>query len=86
MLNFQRERVLLSVVLRLLFQWGVCCLLSCHRARSSFVCRLWELLGQEAQQRPVDCEEETDLHRIAEEVLDEAAQEDGRSGLVVEDG
>lgn len=86
MLNFQRERVLLSVVLRLLFQWGVCCLLSCHRARSSFVCRLWELLGQEAQQRPIDSEEETDFHRIAEEVLDEAAQEDGRSGLVVEDG
>ena len=47
---------------------------------------LRKLLGQETQQWPVDCEEETNLHRIAEEVLDEAAQEDGRSGLVVEDG
>lgn len=86
MLNFQRERVLLSVVVRLLFQWGVCCLLSCYRARGSFVCWLRELLGQEAQQRPVNREEEANFHRIAEEILDEAAQEDGRSGLVVEDG
>lgn len=47
---------------------------------------LRKLLGQETQQWPVDCEEEADFHRIAEEILDEAAQEDGRSGLVVEDG
>ena len=34
---------------------------------------------------PMD-EEEADFHGIAEEVLDEAAQEDGRGGFVVEDG
>ena len=44
------------------------------------------MLGQETQQWPIDSEEEANLHRIAEEVLDETAQEDGRSGLVVEDG
>ena len=47
---------------------------------------LRELFGQEAQQRAVDHEEEADLHGIAYDVLDEAAQEDGRSGLVIEDG
>ena len=36
-----------------------------------------ELLGQEAQQGSVDHEEEADFHGIAEEILDEAAQEDG---------
>ena len=62
------------------------CSLGSRRGRWPAGFRLWELLGQETQQWPIDSEEETDFHRIAEEVLDEAAQEDGRSGLVVENG
>ena len=67
-------------------EFTACCLLSCCGGRRPFGCWLRELLGQEAQQWPVDHEEEADFHRIAEEVLDEAAQEDGRSCFVVEDG
>lgn len=62
------------------------CSLGSRRGRWTAGFRLWELLGQETQQWPIDSEEETDFHRIAEEVLDETAQEDGRSGLVVENG
>lgn len=66
----------------------VCCLLlsGCRGGRGCFSLRLRELLGQEAQQGTVDHEKEADLHGIAEEVLDEAAQEDGGGCLMIEDG
>ena len=67
-------------------EFAACRLLSCRGRRGAFGCRLRELLRQKAQQWTVDREEEADFHRIAEEILDEAAQEDGRGGLVVEDG
>ena len=95
MLVFQRERALLSGKLTVAFgilsyklsgEFAVSQSLDfCggHRLAGFW---LRKLRGQETQQWPVDCEEEADFHRIAEEILDEAAQEDGRSGLVVEDG
>ncbi len=53
------------------------CSLGSRRGRWPAGFWLWELLGQETQQWPIDSEEKADFHRIAEEILDEAAQEDG---------